>query len=452
MLEQRFLAFINDNRLLNSPRPTLLAVSGGLDSIIMTELFSRASLPFAIAHVNFGLRGAESDADAVFVQNRADHYGVPFHLTRVNTATVAAERGVSIQMAARELRYAWFADLLREHNYGAVATAHHQNDVLETILLNLTRGTGLAGWRGIPVRQGHVVRPLLFASRDDLAEYARQHHLTFREDSSNADDKYARNAIRHHVVPVLTGLNPNLLPETLPRTVARLQAAERIVRGELDRAWLNTAQHQEQFVFLPTHKLIDLSEPAFYLAEWLKPYGFFPDQTDAMLASLNRETGQVFRTKTHRVSHDRRILNGATQTGLFLEPLPTLAPYEIVLANWSGEPIAVPNVGTLHAEAVDRSADFRFSTDPASACFDADTLAFPLTIRPWQTGDRFRPIGMRGTKLVSDLLNDLKLTRTEREQTAVLLSGNQLAWVIGRRMAHEFRITDATERIIRISF
>lgn len=450
MLEQRFLAFINDNRLVNPARPTLLTVSGGLDSVVMAELFSRAGLPFAVAHVNFGLRGAESEADAVFVQNRAEQYGVPFHLTRVDTAAVAAERGISIQMAARELRYTWFAELLRKHEYGAIATAHHQNDVLETVLLNLTRGTGLAGLRGMPVRLGDVIRPLLFALRDDLAEYARQHGLTFREDSSNADDKYARNAIRHQVVPVLTGLNPNLLHETLPRTLSKLQAAERIVQSELNRVWLRTVQYEERFIFLPAHTLLDLPEPAFYLAEWLKPYGFLPDQTDAMLASLSRETGQQFASPTYRVTHDRRVAAEATQTGLLLEPLPALTTYEITLPDWPNQPVAVPGVGILHVERFDRSANFQFPTEPTIACFDTDQLVFPLTIRPWQTGDRFRPLGMRGTKLVSDLLNDLKLTRTEREQTAVLVSGNQIVWVIGRRMAHEFRVTEATQRITRI--
>ena len=459
MLEQRFLAFINDNRLLDPARPTLLAVSGGLDSVVMAGLFSHTGLPFAIAHVNFGLRGAESEADAVFVQNRADQYGVPFHLTRVDTAAVAAEQGISIQMAARELRYAWFAELLHEHGYGAIATAHHQNDVLETVLLNLTRGTGLAGLRGMSVRQGNVIRPLLFALRDDLTDYAHEHSLTFREDSSNADDKYARNAIRHHVVPVLTGLNPSLLRETLPRTLSKLQVTERIVQTELDSAWLRTVQYEERFIFLPTNKLLDLPEPAFYLAEWLKPYGFLSDQTDAMLATLGRETGQQFTSPTYRIVHervanDRYTADGektATIAGLLLEPLPALTPYEINLSCWPDVPITVPGVGLLHVDQFDRPANFQFPTDSTIACFDADKLVFPLIIRPWKTGDRFRPLGMRGTKLVSDLLNDLKLTRTEREQTAVLLSGNQIAWVIGRRMTHEFRVTDATQRIISVS-
>lgn len=450
MLAQRFLAFINDNRLADPARPTLLAVSGGLDSVVMADLFARAGLPFAVAHVNFGLRGAESDADAVFVQNRADYYGVPFHQTRVDTASVAAARGVSIQMAARELRYDWFAELLRTFDYAAVATAHHQNDVLETILLNLTRGTGLAGLRGILPRQGDVIHPLLIATRDELADYARQHDLVHREDSSNADDKYARNRIRHRVIPVLTDLNPSLLRETLPRTVARLQATERIVQAELDRAWHATGHRNDETVFLLTNELLRLPEPAFYLAEWLRPFGFLPDQTDAMLASLNRETGQVFRSATHQITHDRQLNNGTRKTGLLLEPLSLPASYEIVLTHWPDAPIPIPDTGILHLERFDKPANFRFPTNPAVACFDADKLTFPLIIRPWAPGDRFRPLGMHGTKLVSNLLNDLKRTRTERDRTAVLLSEGQIAWVIGQRIAHEYRVTDETQRVMKI--
>lgn len=448
MLEPRFLAFINEHRLAQAADRTLLAVSGGLDSVVMAALFQRTNQPFAIAHVNFSLRGAESDADAFFVKNIAGQYGVPYYETRFDTATVAAEQGVSIQMAARELRYGWFAELLREHGYPAVATAHHQNDVLETILLNLTRGTGLAGLHGILPRQGDIIRPLLFATRDELADYAQTHGLTWREDSSNADDKYARNRIRHHVVPVLTDLNPNLLRETLPRTVERLRSAEALVRAELDCSWRAVAEERNGSIWLPTDRLLALTEPAFRLAEWLHPYGFVPDQITAMLASLTRPTGQAFTSATHRVTHDR-LPTG--QTGLLLEPLPAPNDYEITLTDWPDAPVIVPGVGTLRFERFDKPADFRPPADPTVACFDADRLTFPLTIRPWRQGDRFRPLGLTGTKLVSDLLNEQKLSRTEREQTALLLSGDQIAWVIGRRIGHGFRIREKTKRVVHLN-
>ncbi len=441
MVERDFLAFINDNQLFEPADRVLLAVSGGLDSMVMAELFHRIHQPFAIAHVNFSLRGDESDADADFVKNKVESYGVPFHLIRVDTAAVAQERGISIQMAARELRYNWFAQLLRENAYACVATAHHQNDVVETLLLNLTRGTGLAGLHGISVRQNGLIRPLLFATRDQLAGYADEQKLTYREDSSNADDKYARNRIRHHVVPVLTDLNPGFW-QTLLRTVERLRAAETLMRAELDRSWQAVAKPFGMGTTLPTDKLLALPEPAFRLAEWLKPFGFTTDQATQILQTLTQPVGQVFLSTTHRITHER--------PGLLLEPLPIETNHEIVLADWPNAPIDVAGRFTLTVDVFDKPTDFRPSTDPNMACFDADRLVFPLTIRPWQSGDRFRPLGLNGHKLVSDLLNDLKLTRTEREQTAVLLSGDEIAWVIGRRIDHRFRVTGETKRIGRV--
>ena len=443
MVEQDFLAFINENQLFAPADRVLLAVSGGLDSMVMAELFYRIHQPFAIAHVNFSLRGADADADADFVKNKAESYGVPFHLIRVETTAVAQERSISIQMAARELRYDWFTQLIKEQDYACVATAHHQNDVLETLLLNLTRGTGLAGLHGISVRQNNIIRPLLFATRDRLSKYIDEQKLTYREDSSNADDKYARNRIRHHVVPVLTDLNPGFW-QTLPRTVERLRAAEVLMRAELDRSWQTIAEPHEAGTLLPIAKLLALPELAFRLMEWLKPFGFTTDQATQIMATLTQPVGQVFLSATHRLTHER--------PGLLLEPLPIQTNYEIVLTDWPTAPIDVAGRFILTVDVFDKPADFRPPTDPNIVCFNAARLVFPLTIRPWQSGDRFRPLGLNGHKLVSDLLNDLKLARTEREQTAVLLSDDEIAWVIGYRIDHRFRITGETKRIAKFSW
>ncbi|WP_020601640.1 tRNA lysidine(34) synthetase TilS [Spirosoma spitsbergense] len=438
MLEQDFLAFINDNHLFDTTKRVLLAVSGGLDSIVMAELVHRIKQPFAIAHVNFGLRGTDSDADALFVKNKADDYGVPFHLTHFDTAALAAARKVSIQMVARELRYNWFAQLIREQEYTGVATAHHLNDVLETMLFNLTRGTGLAGLHGIARYQDGVARPLLFATRAQLAAFADEQALAYREDSSNADDKYARNRIRHHVVPVLTELNPGLW-QTLPHTLERLRAAEVLMQTELTRSWRETTVQQGSQTLLPAATLNGLPEPAFRLAEWLKPFGFTTDQAGKMVECLTKPAGQLFASATHRVMHER--------AGLVLELLPVPADYEISLPDWSQTPILVPGRFTLTVDVMPRPTRFELSANRAVAYLDADKLQLPLTIRPWQQGDRMRPLGMGGHKLVSDVLNDLKLSRMEREQTAVMVCGHEIAWVIGLRIDHRFRITSETKRI-----
>ncbi|SOD80148.1 tRNA lysidine(34) synthetase TilS [Spirosoma fluviale] len=438
MIEEGFLGFINDNQLFKPSDRVLLAVSGGIDSIVMAELFYRSGQPFAIAHVNFSMRGAASEADAVFVQNKAESYGVPFHLIRFDTQAIARERGISIQMAARELRYDWFAQLLSEFSYACLATAHHKNDILETLLLNLTRGTGIAGLHGILPRQNQVVRPLLFATRDQITAYAASNNLDYREDSSNADTKYARNRIRHLVVPVLTDLNPGLW-QTLPRTVERLRAAETLMRAELDRSWQAIADVQGSAILLPRNKLLAQSELPFRLMEWLKPFGFTNDQAPLLVTSLAQPVGQVFQSATHRIIHERN--------GLLLEAITPSGEFEIQLTNWPDTPISIGDRYTLTTNVFERPIDFAIPTAPEVACLDVDRLTFPLTIRLWKQGDKIRPIGLNGHKLVSDLLNDLKLSRSEREQTAVLLSGNEIVWVIGRRIAHSFRITSKTRRI-----
>lgn len=443
MVEKEFLGFINDNQLVKSTDRVLLAVSGGLDSVAMAELFQRVNQPFAIAHVNFTLRASDSEEDAAFVENMAKRYGVPFHLARFDTAAFAQQQGLSIQMAARELRYTWFAQLLQENSYACLATAHHKNDVFETLLLNLTRGTGLAGLHGIRIRQNQIIRPLLFATRKQLESYVTEEGLLYREDSSNASDKYARNRIRHHVVPVLNELNPGLW-QTLPRTVERLRAAEVLMQAELDRSWQATAEAQGEKIMLPTEKLLALPELAFRLMEWLVPMGFTTDQARQIAHLVTKPTGQVIQSATHRVVHERN--------GLLIEPLPRRGVIDLWLTDWSTTIVKVSETHEVMVDVMDKPTDFTPFGGPTVASLDADRLVLPLHIRSWKQGDKLRPLGLKGHKLVSDLLNDLKVSRTEREQTVVLVSDGEIAWVIGRRIDHRFRVTTQTRRIARFSY
>lgn len=448
MLEQVFLTFVNApapnlGALFTPADQVLLAVSGGIDSVAMAHIFYRVGQPFAIAHVNFGLRGADSNEDAAFVENIAKQYRVPFHLTRFDTVTVAQERGISIQMAARELRYAWFNQVLDQYRYTGVATAHHQNDVLETILINLVRGTGIAGLQGIPIRQGRVIRPLWFASREQLAAYVQQHNLHWREDSSNPEDKYLRNRLRHHVLPVLQELNPALLTHTLPETIARLRASGQLLQHELERSWQTVAGRQGRHLSLNIEQLNQLAEPAFRLSEWLRPYGFSADQTRQIWEATLREPGQEFLSATHRLIHDRGVL--------LLVKMEPQEPYQIKLTEWPQGDIAVAGAFSLHFETLAKPADFVIPVDPAVAFLDADQIRLPIVIRLWQKGDLFRPLGLDGKKLVSNLLNDLKLSLPEREKTAVMIAGNEIVWVIGQRISHSHRITAETRQILKIS-
>ncbi len=450
MFEQDFLGFINDNKLADGTGRTLLAVSGGLDSTVMADLFHRTNLPFAIAHVNFGLRGSESDEDARFVEQLAGQYGVPVHVTRFDTAQLAAERGVSIQMAARDLRYHWFGTIRQQYSYHRVATAHHLNDVLETMLLNLTRGTGLAGLHGIAVRQEHpqvgtLIRPLLFAHRDQLAAYAQEHGLIHREDRSNADDYYARNRIRHHVTPVLTALNPGLW-QTLPRTIDRLRSAEQLMQLELNRSWQQLAQTEpDGTIRLSIEPLLALNEGAFRLTEWLRPFGFIPEQVRQIWLALTRESGTVVESATYRLTRERQ------QLVLSLRELTVLTNCLSVEKELGSGALLSLGTCSVQLDVIERAADFVPDPDPAVAWLDADRLTGPLTLRSWQQGDRFRPLGLAGTKLVSDLLNDLKLEQRDRAQTLVLLAGHDIAWVVGRRISHRFRVRPDTRRLVRLT-
>ncbi|GAB3750624.1 tRNA lysidine(34) synthetase TilS [Spirosoma pomorum] len=441
MIEQAFLGFINDNQLLNFSERTLLAVSGGLDSVAMAELFYRTKCSFAVAHVNFGLRGDESDIDAVFVQNKAEQYGVPFHLIRFDTQAEANNRGISIQMAARELRYNWFAAVCQQYNYSTVATAHHQNDVLETVLLNLTRGTGLAGLHGILPKQPGIIRPLLFATRQQLVDYVTKEQLPYREDQSNAEDKYARNRIRHQVTPVLTALNAGFWP-TFARTVERFRAADALVQRELDQSWQSITYQKDQQTLVSIERLTSLPEPAFRLGEWLKPFGFTTDQVANMVRALSSPAGQVFRSGTHQLTHERNTL--------VLEPLRSTTPILLILTDWPVDTLRLSDMYQLESELSEKEQEFMPTADANVAWLDADKVCFPLTIRTWQQGDRFRPLNLKGSKLVSNLLNDLKVSQREREQCLVMLSAGEIVWVMGYRIAHNFRITDATTKKIRL--
>ncbi|MBO0938633.1 tRNA lysidine(34) synthetase TilS [Fibrella sp. HMF5335] len=447
MLEQGFLAFINEHQLVSTQQSVLIAVSGGVDSMVLTHLMHRCGFTFAMAHVNFGLRGTESDADALLVKNKAAAYGVPFHEIGFDTAAEARRRGESIQLVARHLRYNWFQTLRQEHGYAAIATAHHLNDVLETMLLNLTRGTGLAGLHGIPVKtdQG-VIRPLWFATRADIEAYAQEQQLTWRDDASNASDTYSRNRIRHQVVPALEHINPGLL-QTLPRTISQIQAAEKILNAELDWSFAACTEADNLGYSIDCQQLAQLPEPLYRLNQWLRPYGFTPDMLAQCWRGVDQrgaatvKTGQVFRTDSHQLTHH--------QDRLWLRPRhPT--PHTLICVNdWPAEPLDLGQAGQLTVTPLHRDNwSGTWPDSPNEALFDAAMLPFPWLIRPWKQGDRFRPLGMTGSKLVSDLLQERHMPLPDREHVWVLESAGMICWVLGLRMAHVARLTSESRHLI----
>ncbi|GAB2777275.1 tRNA lysidine(34) synthetase TilS [Rhabdobacter roseus] len=438
-----FLTFINENQLPLSGTKTLLAVSGGVDSVVLVDLFQQAGFRFGIAHGNFGLRGAESDGDEQLVRQLAERLKVPFHGTQFATQQKADAERISIQMAARELRYAWFEEVRQQHAYDYLATAHHANDNLETALLNLSRGTGLAGFRGIAVQKGPLIRPLLFASKEQILDYARARQLPWREDSSNASTYYRRNLIRQEVIPILKQINPSL-ESTHRLTTSRLAAADALL-AEYLRPWQAQAlRHQQSTTYISIAMLESNSEPAYRLAWLLEPYGFTYQQALWIAAALSGQSGKRFVSPTHVLTKDRTELIVVPRT----EPPPAT---EVVLEQPEGT-LSTP-WGRVQLRTLPATAFFHSGAAPTTAFFDADALVFPLKIRPWQTGDSFEPFGMAGKrKKVSDLLINAKVPLPEKEKIKVLLDATgRIAWVLGLRTDHRFRVTPHSRAILSIS-
>ena len=413
-------------------RKILLAASGGLDSTVLLHLLVKLEYTVAVAHANFQLRGEESEQDEVWVRQLANNYHIPFYTQRFETNNYATENGLSIQMAARNLRYEWFDALCDKLNYDFVATAHHLNDNLETVLLNFTRGAGLAGMLGIPEKKGRIIRPLLPFNRNEMEEYATVHGLTWREDSSNISDDYNRNFIRHQVVPKLKELNPSL-EETFSRNTERLHAADELARHELKRLRETyVLQSGRQIKILKS--LVGLFHyPAPVLLELIKDYGFNLDQCTEVVSAVQGQPGKLFFSGTHQLVVDREHLIISAQKD---------KPGEVQIEEGAEE----ATLGSLVLKIGKKSpADFADNRrDTAMAILDRDKLKFPLTWRTWRRGDFFFPLGMDHRKKLSDFLVDSKISMTDKEDVTVLESGGEIAWVVGYRIDNRFKSTDGT--------
>ena len=437
----KFTAFIENKALFGPNDMVLLAVSGGLDSTVLAHLFAQSAYPFAIAHANFGLRGAESDEDERWVAALAERYQVPLHTHRFATKDYAHEHSLSTQIAARRLRYAWLEEVRTEHGYARVATAHHQDDQLETTLLNLVRGTGIAGLRGMLSRRGALVRPLLFAPRQALETYAQQHQLEWREDRSNASYAYRRNRLRHHVVPLLRQLNPNLLG-TYERTRERLHATEQVLLAEVERVKKDAYREVEGDVWLDKMVLRQHPQTTLILAELIRPFGFSYPQARDVAACLSGDAvaGQRFLSVRHILFVEREQLVIKQKTE---EKLVTRA------VRATDGRIEIPSLTltfSLHP-----ALNYPLPRQPQVAVLDADRLRFPLQLRPWQAGDWFFPLGMEHRKKLSDFLIDRKVPRHRKASVYVLTSEENIVWVVGWRIDHRFRVTDQTQKVYEIS-
>jgi tRNA(Ile)-lysidine synthase len=437
MLDQ-FLSFINKHSLIQPSQKVLLAVSGGMDSMVMCDLFLKAKIDFVIAHCNFGLRGEESNEDEMFVKKLSIKYKVPFMVTTFQTADFAETEKISTQMAARILRYEWFEKIRKEQNCNYIATAHHQNDVLETVLLNLTKGTGIAGLHGIRVKNGNIIRPLLFAEKETIFDYVVENQIIWREDSSNESNKYQRNLIRNEVVPLLKQINPNL-ENTMQHTVERIAAIEDIFEQEIEMLRKQITWADSQAVFVNYKAIQTLSQPVIKLSELLKTYHFTYQQSQDIFEAFDKESGKIFLSPTHTLVKDR------TELVITQKSLQSFVSQVITIDN---EELIVDNLKLIIGKSFERTEDFVVPTARKIACLDADKVRFPLQLRKWKEGDWFCPLGMNKKKLISDFLIDQKVPLNLKKDVYLLTSNGSIVWVMGMRIDDRFKVTDKTEKVI----
>jgi tRNA(Ile)-lysidine synthase len=439
---EAFVQFFHHHKIDVSTTRFLVAVSGGIDSVVLTELFRQAHFNYALAHVNFKLRGTESDKDAAFVQSLAEGHGVDCHSHSFETKEYAVRNGISIQMAARELRMQWMEDARREKKFHWVALAHHANDQLETIVFNMAKGTGFSGLRGMKPVNNHLIRPLLDQSRATIETFAAKHQLAWREDRSNQSDDYTRNRIRHHIIPELEKINPSLF-KTFSATQERLLAADAMLNESLELVRDRCLEAHEDHFRIYISKLPAFPQQALALLFILEPYGFSYDQVRQMCHSLTH-SGKSFLSNHYEVLVDREFLLLAKRKA------PSGAVEKEIAIEASTARIKT-HAGTISAEIIPRES-YEIEKDANVAALDAECISFPLTIRKWKAGDRFVPLGMNHQKKISDFLVDEKVSVHTKRQVEVLCMGEDIIWLMGYRIADPFCIRPETATVMRLKY
>ena len=417
--------------------PLLLAVSGGLDSMVLTDLCMNSALNIALAHCNFKLRADESDADERFIKDFSKTHNLEVFTTHFDTEAFAQTSKQSIQMAARQLRYEWFDSLQKQHEFEYILTAHHADDNLETVLINLSRGTGLEGLMGIPEINGSVVRPLLEFSRDQIHDFAIQEEISWREDRSNKSTKYLRNNLRHNIIPLLKDLNPSFI-ESFQTTQNHLKDTQSILEDYMleieDKVIESIDEHQ---IVYNIEQLQSLNNPKAYLYQLLKTYNF-TDWTQ-ITALLEAQSGKQITSSTHRLLKNR--------SQLILSPLNASSELSILIES------SETNV-SISDQPFDLKLEIATSIGSSSKevlYLDFESLEFPLRLSHWKSGDYFYPSGMSGKKKLSKYFKDEKLSLIDKENTLVMYSGDAVVWIVGRRADQRFIATKNRPKFLKLS-
>ena len=425
--------YIRNNGLLKEGADVIVGLSGGADSTALLLVLMRLGYHVRAVHCNFHLRGKESDRDQAFVTDLCSKLGVQLTVCSYDTKSYAKQKGISIEMAARELRYADFERILKETGASAVCIAHHRDDSVETVLLNLIRGTGIKGLTGIKPRNGNIIRPLLCVSRQEIEDWLHSQNQQYITDSTNLETDYTRNKIRLQLLPLMRTINPDA-DSAVTETAAHLQQAYSVYRNAMDQAEADIIKTADNGFTIDIQKLMELPSAAAFLFEVLSPLGFNSTQIDAIAASAQAQPGIKFESPTHLLVKDRQTFT-VQPLAINIEPI-TVSPRP-------GTTITLPDGRILSITTA--PAGTPISRNPDIATFDMDLISKGvLTIRPWAPGDRFIPFGMRGSKLVSDFLTDIKLNSAQRPNQLVVTFNNDIIWVLGQRTDNRYRVTKQT--------
>jgi len=425
----KFQRYYQENDLFKQTDKVLLTISGGKDSMLMLHLFEAANLAFGVAHCNFQLRGEEANKDELFVREYCLEKKIAFYSTLFETEKFATKKNISIQMAARDLRYSWFEKIRKENGYKYIATAHHKNDVAETLIINLTKGTGLAGLHGISNKRGLIIRPLLCFDVTEIETYIVKNKVPFRQDESNANTKYTRNLIRHNIIPELEKINPSLI-ETLTKSSDQFSELEIILSQKIEEEKSRLVKEDNEGFKMEIELLKRLNPLKTYLYYFLKPFNFNITDVIDIIKGLDGESGKTYNSTTHQIIKDR--------THLFLGKL----------EQKNIESIEIKSIEELpfDYQLLENTSDFKINKSTDFGCFDADLLDFPMQLRTWESGDCFCPLGMKGKKKVSDFLIDNKISLLEKNRVKVLCFNNEIIWLVGHRISEKYKITSATKR------
>ena len=411
----------------------LLAVSGGIDSMVLVDLFRKSELNIAIAHCNFKLRNEASDLDQNFVQNYCKEHTIPFFTTSFDTAAFANDFKLSTQIAARKLRYEYFYELIASENFDFVATAHHLDDSIETFLINLSRGTGIDGLVGIPLQNDKIIRPLLDFSRNEIENYAAENKIEWREDASNATDYYIRNKIRHHLTPILREINPSF-SNSFQQTLHNLQQAKSLIDDASRIVYKKVVEDELDFKKINIQELKQLPNYKAYLYQWLQPLGF--TAWDDIYNLAEAETGKQIFSEKYQLLKNRNFL--------IIAPKNKGIDFELRINKGTSEV-------NFHIKLLFCKISKPFYSTNKTIFVDDEKLSYPLTLRRWKTGDIFYPLGMEGkSKKVSKFFKDEKMSRIEKENTWLLCSGTDIVWIVGKRADDRFKINNTTNNILQI--